>query len=134
VTVISRRFAGPTPLDKQPAWYEAAWVPVVARNVTAILIALMVLVMGVRPLSRALMKKREEAAPRPELPGIPIGPTEDAEGNPIPNVPRRPSVSIEMLDQARGYDDRIAMVQAFTRDNPTRAALAVRDMIKTDAN
>jgi flagellar M-ring protein FliF len=39
-----------------------------------------------------------------------------------------------MLDQARGYDDRINMVQGFTRDNPTRAALAVRDMIKTDAS
>ena len=42
-------------------------------------------------------------------------------------------VSIDMLDQARSYDERIGMVRGFTRDNPTRAALAVRDMIKSDA-
>ncbi|MDC6668697.1 hypothetical protein OEZ84_28600, partial [Leclercia adecarboxylata] len=39
-------------------------------------------------------------------------------------------VSLEMLDQARNYDERIGMVRGFTRDNPTRAALAVRDMSK----
>ena len=37
-----------------------------------------------------------------------------------------------MLDSARGYDDRVGLVRGFTRDNPTRAALAVRDMIKAE--
>jgi flagellar M-ring protein FliF len=43
-----------------------------------------------------------------------------------------PPVSIDALEGARNYDDRIGMVRGFTRDNPARAALAVRDMIKAD--
>ena len=39
-----------------------------------------------------------------------------------------------MLDKGgKGYDDRVGLVRGFTRDNPARAALAVRDMIKADA-
>ena len=136
VTVIARKFAGATVLDQKAPWYEAGWVAVAARNATAILIALMVLLFGVRPLSKALLKKRDEAdAPRQAfLPAVTNAapPGEAAQpqlkdGSPVP-------VSIEMLDQARNYDERIGMVRGFTRDNPTRAALAVRDMIKADAS
>jgi flagellar M-ring protein FliF len=41
-------------------------------------------------------------------------------------------VSLDQLEQSRGYDERIGAVRGFTRDNPARAALAVRDMIKAD--
>ena len=136
VTVIARKFAGASVLEDKAPWYEAGWLPIVARNVTAILIALLVLMLGVRPLSRALLKKREEGAqPRlalgPAMAGeASVGATPtpvDAQGNPLP-------VSIEMLESARGFDGRIGMVRGFTRDNPTRAALAVRDMIRSDAS
>lgn len=142
VTVIARKFAVSTVLDEQAPWYEAGWLPIVARNVTAIVIAIMVLMLGVRPLSKALLKKREEE-PQPRLGGggnRAVGaalsgrsqapaqmPPQMQDGVPIP-------VSIEMIDQARNFDDRIGMVRGFTRDNPSRAALAVRDMIKADAS
>jgi len=136
VTVIARKFAGASIREDQAPWYEAGWLPIVARNVTAILIALLVLMLGVRPLSRALLKKREDdAQPRlavgPAMAGeASVGATPtavDAQGNSLP-------ISIEMLESARGYDGRIGMVRGFTRDNPTRAALAVRDMIRSDAS
>jgi flagellar M-ring protein FliF len=129
VTVISRKFAGAdvAATDKAP-WYDAGWLPIVARNVTAILIALLVLLLGVRPLSKALMKKRDDAATdRPAL-GAPIA-GEGAEGG----ITTAPVVSLDQLENSRGYDDRIGAVRGFTRDNPTRAALAVRDMIRADA-
>ncbi|MGL4313187.1 MAG: flagellar basal-body MS-ring/collar protein FliF [Sphingomonas sp.] len=137
VTVISRRFAatanGAAGDSAKAAWYDAAWVPVVARNVTALVIALLVLMLGVRPLAKALMKRRDDVpTAQPAFQPAPIAFDQDS-GQPVPAPPRRPSISIEMLEQTRGYDDRIAMVQGFTRENPTRAALAVRDMIKTDA-
>jgi flagellar M-ring protein FliF len=123
VTVISRKFAGTdAAADTGPAWYDNAWLPIIARNVTAVLIALLVLMLGVRPLSKALMKKREDA-PRPAL-GGPAGTPAVAGGAPV---------SLDQLESTRGYDDRIGAVRGFTRDNPTRAALAVRDMIKADA-
>lgn len=125
VTVVSRKFSDTLAEAEGPAWYEAAWVPMVARNVTALVIALLVLLLGVRPLARALMKKRDEAGSRPALGRdgpLPIA-GDGAGGQPV---------SIDMLGQARGYDDRVGLVRGFTRDNPARAALAVRDMIQSD--
>ena len=102
-------------------------MPLVARNVTALVIALLVLFLGVRPLAKALLKKRDDASHhRPAL----------AIGNPGGQVQPQagPPVSVDMLSSANGrsYDDRVGLVRGFTRDNPARAALAVRDMIKAD--
>ncbi len=129
VTVISRKFAGvDASANAGPAWYDNAWLPVLARNGTAILIALLVLLLGVRPIAKALMKKRDDATSRPAL-GQSIG---GVEGEPAAMGVAAP-VSLDQLENTRGYDDRIGAVRGFTRDNPTRAALAVRDMIKADA-
>lgn len=125
VTVISRKFTAPADAATSgPAWYDAGWVPLVARNVTALVIALLVLFLGVRPLAKALLKKREDAPARPAL----------AIGAPDGEVPSsQPPVSIDMLQQGgNGYDERVGLVRGFTRDNPARAALAVRDMIRAD--
>ncbi|MGH6614781.1 flagellar basal-body MS-ring/collar protein FliF [Sphingomonas sp.] len=125
VTVISRKFAGAATVEDKQPWYDAGWLPVVARNVTAIIIALLVLMLGVRPLARALMKKRDDATPRMAL-GRDLG-NLNANGQPQAGPP----VSIDAIAGAQNYDDRIGMVRGFTRDNPARAALAVRDMIKS---
>ncbi|MGA1798466.1 flagellar basal-body MS-ring/collar protein FliF [Sphingomonas sp. 4RDLI-65] len=131
VTVISRKFAGAdATATSGPAWYDNAWLPVLARNGTAILIALLVLLLGVRPIAKALMKKREDATTRPAF-GQPIGEA-GGEGAPA-GIGVAAPVSLDQLENTRGYDDRIGAVRGFTRDNPTRAALAVRDMIKADA-
>lgn len=128
VTVISRKFnTAADAADKGPAWYEAEWVPLAARNATALVIALLVLFLGVRPLTKALLKKREEPATgtRPAL--SMSGPAGDEGHGGAP-------VSIDMLESAgNSYDERVGLVRGFTRDNPARAALAVRDMIKADA-
>lgn len=130
VTVISRKFTGGTDAASSgPSWYDAGWVPLLARNLTALVIALLVLFLGVRPLSKALLKKRDEPSPhRPALANTGYAQQPQHGGAP------QPAVSIEMLDkQGAGYDDRVGLVRGFTRDNPARAALAVRDMIKADA-
>ena len=134
VTVISRKFS-PDAVAGEVArpWYDADWVPMAARNGTALVIALLVLFMGVRPMVKAINEKRkaeaaaetariaaQEAAAQAAL----AGPAEPAEPEPV---------SMEMLESARSYDDRVGLVRGFTRDNPARAALAVRDMIQSDA-
>ena len=128
VTVISRKFAGATELDDAQPWYDNAWLPMLARNITAIVIALLVLFLGVRPLSKALMKKRDDTPTGPRLAlGRDLG--GDSAGGNRGGAP----VGIDQIEGARGFDDRIGMVRGFTRDNPARAALAVRDMIKSDS-
>ena len=129
VTVISRKFADAADAASTAKWYDNAWLPVVARNVTAILIALMVLMLGVRPLAKGLMKKRDEpvrvASDQPAL-------ADGAAGGEGAGVQVAPPVGLDQIEQSQGYDQRIGAVRGFTRDNPARAALAVRDMIAAD--
>lgn len=139
VMVVARRFAGPTPLDEKQPWYEAGWVAVAARNGTAIIVALLLVLFGVRPIVKSMTRK-ESAGDTAQLALANAGAAAGQVTVPsdIPGAPpialnaagQQVPVSIEMLDQARDYDERIGMVRGFTRDNPTRAALAVRDMIK----
>ncbi len=125
VTVISRKFADTSAETAGPAWYDNAWLPVLARNATAIVIALLVLLLGVRPLAKGLMKKREDAA----MPAL-AGPAGSAAAD---GITVHESVSLDRLEATQTVDDRIGAVRGFTRDNPARAALAIRDMIKADA-
>ncbi|MHA6721754.1 flagellar basal-body MS-ring/collar protein FliF [Sphingomonas sp. RS2018] len=130
VQVISKKFTGATDAAAAaPAWYQAEWVPMVLRNATALVIALLVLFLGVRPMAKALMKKREEAPAGAKLAFANPG-ADPSEQQGVPFDGTVP-VSIEMLDSARGYDDRVGLVRGFTRENPARAALAVRDMIRS---
>ncbi|EZP50946.1 MULTISPECIES: flagellar basal-body MS-ring/collar protein FliF [Sphingomonas] len=127
VTVISRKFADTSADTSGPAWYDNAWLPVLARNATAILIALLVLLLGVRPLAKGLMKKREDATPALAGPGGTIA------GGESDGITVHEAVSLDRLEATQTVDDRIGAVRGFTRDNPARAALAIRDMIKADA-
>jgi len=135
VTVISRKFAGAADADAGQAWYDNAWMPVLARNATAIVIALLVLLLGVRPIAKGLMKKREDATPK-SAPAIDDG-SEGTDGAPAatetPGITVTQPVGLDQLDNGGGFEDRVGAVRGFTRDNPARAALAVRDMIRADA-
>jgi flagellar M-ring protein FliF len=140
VTVISKKFADTGAEAEGPAWYDNAWLPMLARNLTAIVIALLVLLLGVRPLAKALMGKREEAMDKPAA-ALPMGgagaaPQFDEEGNPVPaasGITVAAPVSLDQIAESRSYEERVGAVRGFTRDNPARAALAVRDMISADA-
>ena len=130
VTVISKKFADTSAVDSGPAWYDNNWLPMLARNLTAIVIALLVLLLGVRPIAKGLMKKREDATTPA---GIPIGSADGAAVNaPVvgpDGIATTPPVSLDQIEATRSYEGRVAAVRGFTRDNPARAALAVRDMI-----
>ncbi|WP_267347724.1 flagellar basal-body MS-ring/collar protein FliF [Sphingomonas sp. GM_Shp_2] len=135
VTVISRKFADTGAATDGPAWYDNAWLPVLARNGTAIVIALLVLLLGVRPLVKSMTKKKED-----ETKALPMGAAGEAEGEDAAAVTGpdgiavQPPVTLEQIEATRNFDERIGAVRGFTRDNPARAALAVRDMIKAEAN
>ncbi len=121
VTVVSRKFSTNAATEAEGIpFYETPWFAMVARNVTALVIALLVLLLGVRPLARALMRRRDDARGG----GAPMG---AADGVQLPTP-----VSPQMLSgSGLSLGDRVGLVRDFTRDNPARAALAVRDMIRT---
>lgn len=123
VKVISRKFSAASEAETASIpFYETGWFAMIARNVTALVIALLVLLLGVRPLAKALLKKREDSRPASALA---MG---GADGVAMPS-----QVSPAMMGGAGvPLGDRVGLVRDFTRDNPARAALAVRDMIKTE--
>ena len=115
-----------------------------ARNATALVIALLVLLLGVRPLVKAMTKKKDEAEAAKALPmGAADGtataaqggaPRVDADGQPLPEqIAIQPAVTLDEIEETNNFDDRIVKVRGFTRDNPARAALAIRDMIRSEA-
>jgi flagellar M-ring protein FliF len=112
VTVISRKFAGAAAEEAKSHWYDAGWFPVLARNLTALVIALLVIFVGLKPMLKLLSRRREA-------------------GEGEQTIARAP-VSVEALENAQGYEDKVKLVRDFTRDNPARAALAVKDMIRSD--
>ena len=147
VTVISRKFADASAdADAAPKWYDNALVPMLARNLTALIIALLVLLLGVRPIAKALMKKREDATSPKDATALADGTKgegaaltdasgEDGEskGEDGEQIAVQPPVSLDQIETSQSYEERIDAVRGFTRDNPARAALAVRDMLVADA-
>lgn len=152
----SRAFIDPA-ADAPPKWYEASWVNMAARNGTALLIALLVFFGVARPL----MKRRGAAAAAGKL-GAKAAANEIASASasavgtggslnltdsaPSPEIqreiaaaiaveaaadPTRP-VTLDMIEAAPGYSDRATLIRNFVRQDPARAALVVRDLIRAD--
>ncbi|MFK3889702.1 flagellar basal-body MS-ring/collar protein FliF [Sphingomonas sp. NPDC079357] len=147
VTVISRKFADASAdAAAAPKWYDNALVPMLARNLTALVIALLVLLLGVRPIAKALMKKREDATSAKDAAALAdgakgngaaltdaSGEAGEGKGEDGEQIAVQPPVSLDQIETSQSYEERIDAVRGFTRDNPARAALAVRDMLVADA-
>lgn len=109
-------------------WWEASWVSMLVRNISALLVAL-VLVLGIgRPLLKKLRSDRNltsvlQGSRRLELTSSVDEPTDQ----PL-TKPAKP-VSLDMISSADGYSERAALIQNFVRQNPDHAALAVQDLL-----
>jgi flagellar M-ring protein FliF len=122
-----------------PKWYEASWLPAVGRNLTALAVAAIV-VFGI---GRPLLKRRAaKADAEPVRQQIENKARERAEmGQEIADmlaqqeagVPGEPKpVTLDMIEAAPGYAARAALIRSFVRQDPDRAALVVRDLIRAD--
>jgi flagellar M-ring protein FliF len=117
----------------KPAWYQASWIGPVGRNLTAIVVAA-IIVFGI---GRPLMKRRAAAveqkiankAKERAAVGREIASALSQEE--IAINPDKP-VTIDMIEAAPGYAARAALIRNFVRQDPDRAALVVRDLIRAD--
>ncbi len=116
-----------------PKWYQASWLPIVGRNLTALAVAAIV-VFGIgRPLmkrravvaeQRIANKSKERAAVGREIAGALATAQAETGGD--------KSVTLDMIEAAPGYAARAALIRNFVRQDPDRAALVVRDLIRAD--
>ena len=135
VAITSRTFAATE--EVAPAWWEAGWVQLVVRNLTALIIALLVIFVFAKPLlkrtraalaGRATVGHASRAGVGGEIANA-IADRVDRSGGAELDV----KVSLEMIEATRDYEARAALIRAFVRQDPARAALVVRDLIRTES-
>lgn len=132
VAISARQFA---PVEAAaPAWWEASWVGSLARNLAALAaVALLVFGFG-RPMLKKLnahLAQRSEAARtgRAQVRGqMAAAIADQARDDPDARV------TLEMIEAAHDYEARAALIRNFVRQDPARAALVVRDLIRADQN
>jgi flagellar M-ring protein FliF len=128
VALSSRGFVKPT--EEVAPWYQADWVSMLARNLSALAVAL-VLIFGLgRPLLKRRAAAREEAAAAQAATNQRLGQEISAEiGRAAPVDPDRP-VTLDMISATPDYAQRADLIRNFVKQDPDRAALVVRDLLK----
>jgi flagellar M-ring protein FliF len=124
IAVVVRNFQ-PVTID-QPKFWETPWFAMAVRNGVALLAVLLTLLLGVRPLIKAL--KRDPAAAKP----VPDAADDDAaedEDSPRPEMvpaqnPQTGAVDPELLGR------QVGLAQQLVREKPDTAVAALRQMLK----
>jgi flagellar M-ring protein FliF len=130
VALSSRSFIKPT--ETVAPWYEADWVSPLVRNVSALLVALL-LIFGIgRPLLKRRAAAKDEAVTANAAQGQRLGReisteiTRSATEEPDPSRP----VTLDMISSTPDYAQRADLIRNFVKQDPDRAALVVRDLLK----
>lgn len=130
VALSSRKFATVDDTPTTP-WYEASWVSLAVRNVSALLVTLILLLGIGRPLMKRWTAARAEAAAaeaeKKEALAQEIGAAIEKEST--VRDPAAP-VTLDMISSTHDYQDRAALIRDFVKQDPDRAALVVRDLLR----
>ncbi|MEH6757808.1 MAG: flagellar basal-body MS-ring/collar protein FliF [Parasphingorhabdus sp.] len=109
-------------------WWEARWVSLLVRNLSALLVALALIFGMGRPLLKKIRSDRAKLSS-----GAASGLASDIDqeigrSGVVGKEPVRP-VSLDMISSANGYSERAALIQNFVRQNPDHAALTVQELL-----
>jgi flagellar M-ring protein FliF len=143
VSVVPARFEAPAPLETIPWYIENK----VQSGLTSALIAISFIVfmlIVVRPIMRSIttaksMAEEEEKAKAAMADGelsaedmrmIQIGEGESLEEIKAKLKPKKSSISIDMLDTANTYDDKVALIRMLVAEDSGRVANVLKGMIK----
>ena len=143
VTVVPAKFEAPAPMETIP-WYLE---DMVQSGITSALIAtsfIVFLMIVVRPVMRNLYDKSAEAEASAKL-GladgelsaddmrmIQIGEGESLEEIKAKLKPKKSSISMDMLDTANTYDDKVALIRMLVAEDSGRVANVLKSMVKVN--
>lgn len=133
VALTARKFAATGEEGAAASWYEASWVSMLARNLSALLVAL-ALIFGIgRPLMKRLAARRETEGALSANQSASLGAEISQEiSRAAAADPSRP-VTLDMISSTQSYAERAALIRNFVKQDPDRAALVVRDLLR-DSN
>lgn len=136
VVAISSRSFAKADADEIAAtpWYQASWVSLLARNLSAFLVTLL-LILGIgRPLLKRWSMARPALAPAANAGRNQQLSTEiKAEIGRVAVGDPAQRVTLDMISSTHDYSDRAALIRNFVKQDPDRAALVVRDLLKDGA-
>jgi flagellar M-ring protein FliF len=131
VVALSSRSFVKTEEVKAP-WYEADWISPLVRNLSALAVALLVIFGIGRPLLKRRAAAEEAAAADFATQGQKIGreiSTELTKQSAIAPDGSR-AVTLDMISSTYDYAQRADLIRNFVKQDPDRAALVVRDLLK----
>ncbi len=135
VALSTRSFAKPSAADAEgPSIFEAAWFNMLVRNLSA-LAAIAVLIFGV---GRPMLKKMGEAKAAPPGPSPAakaarrreIGQQMSQELAKAAQANPSHMVTLDMISSTPDYAQRADLIRNFVKQDPDRAALVVRDLLR----
>lgn len=131
IIVSARKFTPATATI--PPWWQADWLSALIRPLLALIAILAVLLLIARPLLRRAMAAWDRI---PEI--VPPAAQPLLSHDIASEVGRSDadigsaSVTLEMIQATADYDARAALVRRFVQQDPARAALVVRDLIRAE--
>ncbi|MFQ3348467.1 MAG: flagellar M-ring protein FliF [Paracoccaceae bacterium] len=122
-------------------WHEQPWVENIAKQGTMILLLAVITLGVVRPLlNRVLVPSGNEMVARgglsddeaTALESIEVGEGETLEDIKAKLKPKKSNISMEMLDTANTYDDKVALIRMIVGDEAGRVSNVFKEMIRKD--
>jgi len=149
VTVIPARFEAEPVFDMHVVWYKDEVLMNQIKSGVIGLVFVMFLLMVVRPAVMHLLGREKEAAaaaalllieqekalPDGELSAADVNAIQLGEGETLEQLkaklkPKKSNISLEMLDTANSYDDKVALVRMIVAEDSARVASVLKNMIK----
>lgn len=142
VSVVPARFESEEPMAVVP-WYLHPDMHLAFKSGLIALMFLTFLFIVVRPIMKAMYDKKADAVAEGEA--KPLGDGELSpedmrmiqmgEGETLEEIkaklkPKRSSISIDMLDTANTYDDKVALIRMLVAEDSARVASVLKNMIK----
>ncbi len=146
IAVSARQFRPVTEKEAEEAFYESPWFAIIARNVTALVVSLLIIFLIARPILKkwlsaeknlkANMAANSAAIPADlmmqnrSLPGaVPTNADARGSGGQAAQI-NGSQVTIDMIQAAPSYQERALLTQSFVKQNPDHAALVVKELLK----
>jgi flagellar M-ring protein FliF len=127
VAVSVQKFA-PVPETENPPFYEAPWLATLGKNAGMLILAA-ILIFGI---GKPLLAKRPTPASVNTANRARIG-NEIAQAlSEQQRAHPGGAVTLDMIEATPGYSNRAELIRNFVRQDPARAALVVRDLIRSD--
>jgi flagellar M-ring protein FliF len=122
-------------------WHQADWIEPAVKKILLILMLAVVALGVIRPLlNRVLVPAGSDVVARgglsdeetDQLDSIMVGEGETLDDIKAKLKPKKSNISLEMLDTANTYDDKVAIIRMIVSDEAGRVANVFKQMMKKD--